>query len=232
MLFNAHHRTRYLLSDVARRVTSGLLARLLVWLFVSALFPLSVTATILSFNLEVLHRTTALALPPGAHVQDTLAERVLSRLEQFEKQEIDSWQRDDIRIAWIATLYASQGNPQPIIDATYRVHGLHPDKVWPAICARRAALLGRELPNEGLAVCLTATRVPEVAVMPLLRKPITRASGREFPRGVTPCADSRSGTADSRTSTKHASPHTSAAPHGESDRREPLHFPTPRKKAA
>ena len=78
--------------------------------------------------------------PKGSSV----SERVLARLIQAEAHEQDPWMRDDIRIAWIATLYASQGNPQPHIDATYRVLGLHPDKVWPAICARRAAILGND----------------------------------------------------------------------------------------
>jgi hypothetical protein len=71
-----------------------------------------------------------------------LTNRVLVRLETAEAKEPDPWMRDDIRIAWITTLYASQGNQQPHVDATYRVLGLHPDKVWPAILARREAILG------------------------------------------------------------------------------------------
>ena len=143
MLFNAHHQTRYLLSDVARRVTSCLTARLLIWVFVSTIFPLPTWATTFySFRVEVLRGISTEALPQERCV--TLAERVLARLEQAEQREIDPWLRDDIRIAWIATLYASQGNPQPIVDATYRVLGLHPSKVWPAILARREALLGPE----------------------------------------------------------------------------------------
>jgi hypothetical protein len=137
MLFNPQTRTHYQLSDVTSVVT-----RLLIWLFVSLFCPLSVTAIALSFKVEVLQRTTAIALPPGAQVPLTLAERVLSHLEAAENKEPDPHLRDDIRIAWITTLYASQGNRQPHIDATYRVLGLHPDKVWPAILARREALLG------------------------------------------------------------------------------------------
>jgi hypothetical protein len=118
----------------------GFFPRLALWLLVSFAFPLSVTAAALSFQVEVLGRTTQSALPQERSL--TLAERVLVRLQQSEVKEIDPWMRDDIRIAWIATLEASRGNQQPNIDATYRVLGLHPDKVWPAICARRAALLG------------------------------------------------------------------------------------------
>jgi hypothetical protein len=126
-----------------------LLVRLILWLVVSALFPLSVTGTVLSFKLEVLRVTTFPALPPERHLD--LAERVLARLEAAEQKESDLWLRDDIRIAWITVLEASRGNPQPHIDATYKVLGIHPDKVWPAICARRAAILGSsEIPSAAL----------------------------------------------------------------------------------
>jgi len=139
-----NQQTRYLLSDVTRRVTSCILARLVLWLFVSAAFPLSVTATVLSFRVEVLECRLPGALPPGAQLHATLAERVLRRLEAAEDKEPNPHLRDDIRIAWITVLYASRGNRQPFVDATYQVLGLHPDKVWPAILARRTALLGVE----------------------------------------------------------------------------------------
>ncbi len=116
--------------------------RILLWLLIFATFPLSVTAARLSFNLEVRGRTPYAALPPECRVD--LSERVLARLEKAEQKEFDPSFRDDIRIAWITTLYASQGNPQAHIDATYRVLGKHPDKVWPAILAQREALLGPE----------------------------------------------------------------------------------------
>lgn len=75
---------------------------------------------------------------------ESFTNRVLARLIQAEAHEVDPWTRDDLRIAWIATLYASEGNPQPLIDATYAVLGLHPDKVWPAILRNREAMLGPE----------------------------------------------------------------------------------------
>ena len=68
--------------------------------------------------------------------------RVLSRLEQAELLELNPHLKDDYRIAWITVLYASAGMNQPNVVATYRVLGLHPDKVWPAIVARRKADLG------------------------------------------------------------------------------------------
>ena len=120
-----------------------LLIRILLWLLVFAVFPLSVTATTLSFRIEVLGRIPYAALPPGSTASVELSERVLARLEKAERQESDPWLRDDIRIAWISVLEASRGNPQPHVDDTYRVLGIHPDKVWPAILARREALLGK-----------------------------------------------------------------------------------------
>jgi hypothetical protein len=135
----ANKQTRYLLSDV-----TGVVTRLLLWLIVSAFYPLSVTATALSFRVEVLECSLPGALPPGAQLHVTLAERVLRRLEAAEKKEPDPWLRDDIRIAWITVLEASRGNRQPHIDATYRVLGLHPDKVWPAIIERHLAILGEK----------------------------------------------------------------------------------------
>jgi hypothetical protein len=67
---------------------------------------------------------------------------ILDYLASAEAREEDVWLRDDVRIAWITVLNASQGSPIPQIEASYAVLGLHPDKVYPAIVARRAALLG------------------------------------------------------------------------------------------
>jgi hypothetical protein len=75
-------------------------------------------------------------------------DRILAQLTLAEAKEPCPWLRDDIRIAWITTLWASQGKPQPHVAATYAVLGLHPDKVWPAILARREAMLGRSMPED------------------------------------------------------------------------------------
>ena len=71
-----------------------------------------------------------------------LIRRILSRLEQAEWSEPNPHFQDDYRIAWITVRYAARGRKQPLVAATYVVLGLHPDKVWPAIVARRRALLG------------------------------------------------------------------------------------------
>jgi hypothetical protein len=70
-----------------------------------------------------------------------LAQRILFRLEQAEWRESDPHFRDDLRIA---VLRSDRGERLPHVSASYAVLGLHPDKVWPAILARRRALLGIE----------------------------------------------------------------------------------------
>jgi hypothetical protein len=71
-----------------------------------------------------------------------LSERILSRLERAEAHEPNPHLQADYRIAWITVIRASRGELWPHVTATYEVLGLHPDKVWPAILARRKALLG------------------------------------------------------------------------------------------
>ncbi len=55
------------------------------------------------------------------------------------------WLRDDLKIARLTVLYAATGEAvlcSPHVLASYAVLGLHPEKVWPAIQARRLALWG------------------------------------------------------------------------------------------
>ncbi len=72
-----------------------------------------------------------------------LAERVLARLAQAEASEPNAHYRDDLRIARLTVSYAASGEAvlcSPHVLASYAVLGLHPEKVWPAILARRNAL--------------------------------------------------------------------------------------------
>lgn len=72
-----------------------------------------------------------------------LARSILSRLAEAEAQESDAWLRDDLRIARLTVFHAARGDAvlcSPQVLASYEVLGLHPDKVWPAIVARRHAL--------------------------------------------------------------------------------------------
>lgn len=69
--------------------------------------------------------------------------RVISRLVQAEACEYDPHFRDDLRIARLAVHYAATGEASicgPHVLASYMVLGLHPQKVWPKILARRNAL--------------------------------------------------------------------------------------------
>ena len=68
--------------------------------------------------------------------------------------------RDDLRIAWIVVVEASRGNPQPHVAATYKVLGLHPDRVWSAIIERRKALLGSHY-NEFWGETLPPKKTPQ-----------------------------------------------------------------------
>lgn len=71
-----------------------------------------------------------------------LVRRILDQLEAAEAHELNPHLQCDYRIAWITVLNAAAGNPQPNVAATYAVLGLHPDKVWPAIIARRQGQCG------------------------------------------------------------------------------------------
>jgi hypothetical protein len=68
--------------------------------------------------------------------------RVLRRLELAEASEPNPHLQCDIRIAWIIVLNAARGCLSPHVSAWYAVLGLHPDRTWAAICARRRAMLG------------------------------------------------------------------------------------------
>lgn len=76
------------------------------------------------------------------HKGDTLTERVLARLIQSEAHEVNPHLRDDYRQSFITVTLAARGNTMPFVVASYQMYGLHPDRVWPAILARREAMLG------------------------------------------------------------------------------------------
>lgn len=65
------------------------------------------------------------------------------RLAQAEACESNAHYRDDLRIARLTVSHAARGDAvlcSPHVLASYEVLGLHPDKVWPAIQARRKSL--------------------------------------------------------------------------------------------
>jgi|SRR5579862_942117 len=76
-----------------------------------------------------------------------LSARVIARLIEAEACEPNPHYVDDLRIARLTVAYAASGEAvlcTPHVLASYMVLGLHPERVWPAICARREALRGRE----------------------------------------------------------------------------------------
>ena len=118
--------------------------------FVCALAVVPCSVIVTAFGFPSRSKFTEVCWPVSLRPQSvsvsapvSFADRVLARLEQRERKEIDPWVRDDIRIAWITVLYAARGESQPHVAASYQVLGLHPDKVWPAIVARRKTQLGR-----------------------------------------------------------------------------------------
>jgi hypothetical protein len=93
--------------------------RFALWFCVFVAFPLSGTISLLSFQLEVLGRTTfAAALPSESEQQVNRTENVLLYLEKAEKKEIDPWLRDDYRIAWITAKWAQYGVPDSVLAET------------------------------------------------------------------------------------------------------------------
>jgi hypothetical protein len=72
-----------------------------------------------------------------------LAQRIIGRLLQAEARETDPWTRDSYAIARLTVASAARGERNPHVLATYSFLGLHPDKVWPAIVARRRSMLGQ-----------------------------------------------------------------------------------------
>jgi ribosomal protein S27AE len=80
-----------------------------------------------------------------------ITHRILFHLAEAEAEELDLWLRDDLRIARLTVAYAANGEASscaPNVVASYEVLGLHPEKVWPAILARREAM-GWPRANDG-----------------------------------------------------------------------------------
>lgn len=72
----------------------------------------------------------------------SIVRRIIARLLDAESREPDPHFRDDYRIARLTVAFAARGRPEPHVLATYSVLGLHPNKIWPSIVARRKAQLG------------------------------------------------------------------------------------------
>jgi len=78
-----------------------------------------------------------------------LASRVIARLAEAEACESNPWLRDDLKIARLTVAHAARGDAtlcSPHVLASYEVLGVHPEKVWSKIEARRIALGPLQLP--------------------------------------------------------------------------------------
>lgn len=75
---------------------------------------------------------------------ESMAGRITRYLLLAEDEDLDLHRRTDYREARIVVALAAANDPQPLVTASYRIFGVHPDKVWPHIVADRKAKLGRE----------------------------------------------------------------------------------------
>lgn len=111
---------------------------------------------------------------------------VMDYLASEKDAEGDLWRQDDLQIAWLTCLYAGRGQSHPHVDATVKVLGLHPNKVWPAILAQRLAKGFPGSTSEGTSLLEGGTRaftLPRDLASLAVKKPCR--SVREFSRKRT-----------------------------------------------
>ncbi len=92
-------------------------------------------------------------LTPGK--TKTRLHRILAQLALAESREPDPHFQTDYRIGWIAIYTADVKREfdcgwDAFVSASYRVLGLHPDKVWSAMVRNREAWLGPGYPKKPL----------------------------------------------------------------------------------
>ncbi len=90
--------------------------------------------------LETRPQPTTLAPEEGRSPYDG----VLAYLESAQAREGNPHFRADLRQSWLYVYYESQRNPIAFVEASYMVHGSHPDKLWAQIVTNRKGILGRE----------------------------------------------------------------------------------------
>lgn len=74
----------------------------------------------------------------------SLTDRVIDRLVRMEEREQGAHLRDDYRQARLIMAYARNGSLIPFVEASYKMFGAHPERVWERIVARRKFTLGPE----------------------------------------------------------------------------------------
>jgi hypothetical protein len=80
-----------------------------------------------------------------------------------DEQLYDLHRRHDYREAFIVVVLAAEGDPQPMVTASYKIFGVHPDKVWPHIIADRKAKLDTEYESVVRRCWKSQTRCPQEA---------------------------------------------------------------------
>ena len=83
-------------------------------------------------------------LPLDEAQTDVIVDRILARLVQAEAHEPHVWLRDDYRQSFITIALAAKGSALPFVEASYRMYGVHPDKLFQHVTDRRKAKLGKE----------------------------------------------------------------------------------------
>ena len=75
---------------------------------------------------------------------DSITDRVIEHLARMEMREPNAHLRDDYRQARLIMAYARDHSPMPVIEASYKLFGVHPDCVWQRISAMQKAILKEE----------------------------------------------------------------------------------------
>ena len=114
-------------------------------------------------------------------------DRILDRLWEAERSEPDIHLRSDYRQAFICVSLASRGEAQPFVTSSYTMYGIHPDKVWPHIIAKRKAKLGEEFADWFDAAGNLRPDIPKktslpVTVHPDEQVPVRLAAVLAFPK--------------------------------------------------
>ena len=124
---------------------------------------------------------------PHLDAAPALSDRILDRLDEAERAEPDIHLRTDYRQAWVCVRLASRGEAQPFVESSYRIYGMHPDKVWPHILATRKAKLGEEFRNWHDAAGNRKPDIPKKTSLPVtphpdVEMPVRLTTVLEFPK--------------------------------------------------
>jgi hypothetical protein len=146
--------------------------------------PASVTPTTLDqvdlqYQIESDSASSPISPLPQEVTARRLVERILFHLSYAEAHEANPHFRADIRIAWIAVKWASDGIPEwspyrllpPHVAATFVVLNCHPDEVWQRILQARQEKLGAEYSEWYDASGMSRPDIPKKPQSPVTTAP-------------------------------------------------------------